>query len=151
MDLLGAENDIIAKLAADITSIPVRTYPNTQFDIYKIIQKDGAILVHYNGSTYDDAIPKRSKKVIQNRVIQWAIVLAYRGITGPNIETVRTAAYDYLEAIRASLTGYTVNSMDYSEVLRPVRDSIIAQDKDKGIWFYELIFQHGLNEVEAYK
>lgn len=151
MDLLAAENDIIAKLTADITGIPVKSYPNTQFEIYKIIQKDGAILVHYNGSNYDDAVPRRTKKVIQNRVVNWAIVLAYRGITGPNISTVRSTAYSYLEAIRASLTGYTVNSLDQSEVLRPVRDSIIGQDKDKGVWFYEIQFTHALNEVEAFQ
>jgi len=151
MDLLGAENDIISKLRTDITAIPGKSYPNTQFEIYKIIQKDGAVLVHYNGSTYDEPTPKRSKKVIQKRYLQWAVILAYRGITGPNIETVRTAAYDYLDAIRTSLTGYTVNSLDQSEVLRPVSDTIVAQDKDKGVWFYQLLFTHALNEVEAYQ
>jgi len=151
MDLVGGENDIIAQLKTDITDIPVQSYPNTRFDIYKIIHNSGAVLVHYNGSTFDEPTPKSSKKVIQKRILQWAVILAYRGITGPNVQTVRTAAYDYLEAIRKSLTGYTVNSLDQSEVLRPVRDGIIAQDKDKGVWFYETVFAHALAEVEVYQ
>jgi len=151
MDLLGAENDIIAKLSTDITEIPVQSYPNTQTEIYRILQKDGAALVHYNGSAYQNADGRRSKKVVQQRVAQWAVILAYRGITGPNKTTVRSSAYSYLEAIRQSLTGYTVNSLSQSEVMRPVRDSIIAQDKDKGVWFYQMIFQHAIDEVEDYQ
>ena len=151
MDLLAAENDIIAKLNAGITEVKAQSYPNSQNEIFRLLDRNGAILVHYDGSVYEEPTARRTKKVIQRRAVQWSVILCSRGITGPNIETVRTAAYDILEKIRTTLTGYTVNSLSQSEVMRPVRDSIIAQDKDKGIWFYEFIFVHALDEVEAYK
>ena len=142
MDLLAAEQDIVSQLDGDISGVKVQSFPSSQQD-YRLLAKDGAILVRYNRSIYADPVDNRKKGVSQIRTLEWVISIIHRNLQKHD------GVYAVLEAVRASLTGYTVNSIAYSTVLVPVSDGFISTEGGK--WVYEIVFHHDIETWEAFQ
>lgn len=146
MDIQAAENDIVAKLTGDLSGVKVESYPESP-DSYKLIHPNGAVLVRYSGSYFDDSVPNRNKETDQRRVLEWTISILSRNLHSHSNATY--GIYVLIEAVRESLTGYTVNSLTQSTVLIPTRDQFITQAG--GVWEHEIMFQHSIPEVESFQ
>lgn len=148
MNILTIENDIVAKLQAEITTsgVTIESFPRDPQSKYPLYAKTAAILVRYQGSSYEEPVPNVKKTIVQNRSADWAITVLAKGLTG------HTGVYTYLQQVRQALTGYTVGTTNeatiaYSSVMYPVRDAFVSEDA--GTWEYEMIFRHQLEEVNS--
>lgn len=147
MDIRAAENDIVSKLSTDISGVKIQAFPDNA-DFYKLLHPKAAILVRYGGSFFDDAIPNKNKETNQRRVLEWYCTILSRNIHSHD-DGQGKGIYDLIEDVRESLSGYTVNSLTQSEVMRPVSDRFIAH-RD-GVWEHEIVFQHAIPEVEDFQ
>lgn len=149
MDILAVENCIVNKLKGTFgTTMDVRSWPQDVKEFDNIHAK-GAVLVRYLGSDYEDPEANRQKSVHQNRRIQWGVVTVYRGVTGHKNSTGTASVYSHLENIKTSLTGYTVTPVAYSSVLVPLKDNLI--EEDQGVFIYETVFEHNIEEYKLYQ
>lgn len=143
MNLLTAEADIVSHLDSDISSAKVQSFPRDPTQAYRLLHHTNAILVRYNRSIYSDPTPNRKKGVSQQRTLEWIITVVHKNLVEHD------GVYAKLEEVRESLTGYTVNSIDYSTVLRPISDGFVSEDG--GVWVYEMTFQHDIETWEAFQ
>lgn len=146
MDILAAESDIVSKLDGDLSGVKVQAYPERP-DNFKLIHPNGAVLVRYSGSYFDDSVPNRNKETDQRRVLEWTITVLNRNLHSHKGATY--GIYTLIESVRESLTGYTVNSLTQSTVLTPIRDQFITQAG--GVWEHEILFNHSIPEVESFQ
>jgi len=142
MNLLAAEQDIVSKLDTDISGVKVKSFPQNEKE-YKLLPKNGALLVGYSRSIYADPVNNRKKGVSQARTLEWIISIKHRNLQKHD------GIYTLLEAVRNSLTGYTVNSISYSTVLRPISDGFVSVSG--GVWTYEIVFHHDVETWEAFQ
>lgn len=150
MNILTAEQAIVTKLAADITTVRVESYPDNPTK-YQMLHPIGALLVQYVGSSYNELEEEaiRGKRVNQIRVLEWRIVLLYRNLHGHTGLT--SGIYTYLEAVRESLTGFTITGFTHAGVMYPVSDGIVGRDEKLNLWEYEVIFNHTYPESIAFQ
>ena len=152
MNLLDAENDIVAKLQADITDLEIKCFQTDPRRDFKTLHPIGSVLVRYDSSDYEVPTPNRAQVITQQRTARWAIWVIFRGLITANDKDEADGLYVRLDEVRESLTGYTVGTQSGSavadaSVMYPIRDQFI--DEDDGIWFHEIVFEHTVPEVEA--
>lgn len=143
MDLLAAEADIVSHLQSDISATKIQSFPRDPSQAYRLLHHSNAILVRYNRSLYADPMPNRKKGISQIRTLEWIVTMVHKNLVEHD------GVYAKLEAVRDSLTGYTVNSIAYSTVLRPLSDGFVSEDG--GVWVYEMTFQHDIETWEAFQ
>lgn len=146
MNILAAESDIVSKLTSDLSGVKVESYPERPNN-YRLIHPNGAVLVRYAGSYYDDSVANRNKETDQRRVLEWAVSVLNRNLHSHKGSTY--GIYTLIEAVRESLTGYTVNSLTQSTVLIPTRDQFVTHAG--GVWEHEILFSHSIPEVESFQ
>lgn len=150
MDVLAAEQDLETKLKTDIANIKVESYPDDP-DNYICSASKGALLIRYTGSVYSemDLEAVRGKVISQERTVEWIISILYRNLTSHT--NLTAGIYTYLEAVRESLTGYTIDSIDEAGIMYPVKDGFFARDKAKKLWEYEIVFRHTIPETKVWQ
>lgn len=149
MNILTIENDIVAKLQADITAntIVISSFPADPEDY--ILKRQSSILVRYGGSQYSEPTPNRARKIQQNRTVFWNITVM---IINVDPLTGHQGIYTYLNQIRQSLTEYTVGTQSgsaiaLSQMMRPVSDAFVSNEG--ALWIYEMVFNHILEEAKT--
>ncbi len=150
MDILSAEQDLVTHLKSDISNIKIEAYPDHP-DVYNCTGPNGAILVRYPGSVYGemDLEAVRGKVASQVRTAEWIITILYRNLRAHT--NLTAGVYTYIEAVRESLTGYTIDSLAEAGVMYPISDGFIDRDPKKKLWQYEFIFRHTLPETKAWQ
>jgi len=146
MDILAAEQDLEAKLGADITTLKIDSFPD-DIDLYKLTHPKGAILIRYNSSSYSTPEPNSTKVVDQIRTLEWIITILYRNLMGHTKQS--SGIYTYIENVRDSLTGYTINALVEAGIMIPIKDEFV--NHEGGIWQYDYYFQHTIPEVKNYQ
>ena len=149
MDMLSAEQAIEAKLTADIPGVTVEAYPDSPED-YKFLGPNAALLVQYMGSQYGnpDLEAVRGKRVNQERLLEWRVVILYRNLKAHTLTA--SGIYTYIEAVRNSLSGYTVAGLTDAGLMFPVSDGFLSRT-DNMLWEYEIVFRHTYPESEAFQ
>ena len=150
MDILAAEQDLETKLESDISNIAVEAYPDDP-DNYNCMGPTGAILIRYNGSVFTDMESEamRGKVVSQERTVEWIITILYRNLKAHT--NLSAGIYTYLEAVRNSLTGYTIDSIAEAGVMYPVNDKLNGRDPVKKLWEHEIVFRHTIPETKDWQ
>jgi len=150
MDILSAEQDLETKLETDISNINIESYPDDPA-VYNCMGPNGAILIRYSGSVYDEMELQaiRGKVISQVRTVEWIITILYRNLKAHT--NLTSGIYTYLEAVRESLTGYTINSLSEAGVMYPARDGFVSRDPSKRLWEYEIIFRHTIPETKDWQ
>lgn len=143
MNLLAALDDIVTKLTTDISGVNIESFPQDPVRYYRNLHRTGAILVAYDGSEFEPPDANRKRDLEQMRTIDWKITIVHRDLIEED------GIYANVENVRESLSGYTVNSLVESTVLRPIRDGSLGRDGSN--WFHEMIFRHEIPEVEAFQ
>ena len=143
MNLITVEDDIIAKLKADITTVEVVPWPDNPAD-FKNLHPTGAILVRYDGSGYITPIPNSSKIIVHDRSSNWGI-----SIIQENLRETKghQGVYTLLESIRSALTGYTITGLDDASVMYPTSDGFTREVA--GTWLYKIVFTFTFPEAES--
>lgn len=134
MNIKTVENDIIAKLQADIENVEVRSFPDSP-DEYILTHLGGALLVRYDGSEYVEPEPNNQKFLTQSRLFRWIITVMQKNLSFKN---GHHGIYDLIEAIRSSLSGYTITSLSDASVMWPREDRFVSENQ--GQWVYQTTF-----------
>jgi hypothetical protein len=150
MDILAAEKDIVSQLESSISNIKILAYPDNP-NIYNVMGPNGAILVRYNRSDYDEPIDNavRKKREYQIRTAEWVITIIYRNLRSHTNDS--DGVYTYIENVRTSLTGHTPNVSGRVSVMHPVKDGWIDRDETRKLWYYEIVFRHTYDESVAWQ
>lgn len=99
------ESAIVGRLESQITDLTIRAFPSRPEDFKKLpVGNKGIVLVAYSGSSLSD--PTNMDALIQERVLEFSITLQIRDLRGHD------GAYDYLDDIRAALSGWSPTSDD---------------------------------------
>lgn len=143
MNLITIEDDIIAKLKTDILGVAVESWPDNPAN-YQLLHPTGALLIRYLGSSYLTPEPNSQQKVVHDRASLWEISIMQLSLK----ETKgHQGIYTLIESVRASLTGYTITSLDDASVMHPTSDSFTREVG--GTWLYKSIFTFTYPEAEA--
>lgn len=132
--LEAIEDDIVAKLTADITDVHVQSYPSNPNN-YQLIHPNGALLVRYLGSNYTEPDPNSKKVLVQDRVHEWEITVLDKNL---RLTKAHQGVYGRIEQVRESLSGYTISTLPDATILFPIRDDFIGTQG--GRWQYEIVF-----------
>jgi len=93
------ESAIVNKLETVIADLKVIAFPSVASDFKKLPFQNGLVLVAYAGSVLSE--PTNRDSIVQTRLMEFSITLQVRNLRG------HEGAYDYLEAIRNALTGFS--------------------------------------------
>jgi len=150
MNLLTIEKDLVARLAAQINSIEIRSFPDNPEQYFRTLRSNGAILVRYDSSDYEIPIVNKNETRIQQRTARWIIVIVYRGLVYHNNPSGDEGVYMRMQDVRQALTGYTPgtqsgSAISDSTIMYPIRDQFL--DNVGNLWFYEMTFEHALEET----
>lgn len=139
MTTLDIENAIIDRLKSQITGLHIQGFAQNA-DEFAVRHPAGAALVIYGGSTY--TAPSSLATINQNRKMAFDIILLFKNLRIHN--GGHAGAYEYLDDIRAALTGYKITGC--SEMY-PTREEYI--DEEGGIWRYGMTFELLTDNVET--
>lgn len=140
MNLSTAESAIVARLQALITGATapkIQSFPNNPAQYFARIHANGAILVRYQSSTFEEPRPNRKKVVAQMRTARWLVTMVHRHL---NPGAGHGGIYATAQDVRQALTGYTVTGETRSSMMYPVRDGYTGYED--GVWYYEMEFEH---------
>lgn len=129
------ENQIIDRLKANIQELHIEGFPEKPAE-FKLIHPKGAILIHYQGSSYSE--PKSLGCVYQQRKLEFSITVVMR-----NLRT-HEGAYDYTDKVREILTGFKPENC---EKMYPVKEDFMSEDN--GIWQYGINFATTATAIEV--
>ena len=145
MDLSAIEDDLIAKLVADITTDTpeIRSFPDNPAD-YQLLHPKGAILVRYNGSNSETPVPNPQLKAVQLRTSNWTFFVVQKSLKK---KKGHQGVYGLLEEIRASLVGYTITGLADASIIWHTGDQFHSEVA--GTWRYTVNFSFTFPESEA--
>jgi len=107
------------------------------------------VMVIYLGSEYSNVIDIGN--IAQERTLEFEVGLRIRDLGwafgGPPSGT-SPGAYQVLEAIRGTLTGFQPNTG--CTRMRPLRERFVERDRQGGVWVYAITFQTHTLAVENY-
>ncbi|MEO7957877.1 MAG: Gp37 family protein [Fibrobacteria bacterium] len=143
MDLLAAEEEIVARLKDRMgVDLEIRSFPD-EVETFDFIAANGAILVRFNASEY--AAPVFSggttDAILQERSVQWSVTILHRNLKE------HSGIYSLLEGVRKALTGFSLESEPEATLLFPIRDRFVKREPQK--WIYEIVFSHRVSAVEG--
>lgn len=149
MNLLTAENAIVTRLEAqikstdtsDLTAPKIQSFPQEPEIHFENINAQGEILVRLEFGDGSIPIANRESVINQDINVNWGIYIVH-----PQLVT-HTGIYNWIEKIKDALTGWAVTEWADSTPLYMTNFSFI--EESGGIWMYQMIFQHTLEESEA--
>jgi len=145
MNLTTVENAIITQLGTVITDMKIAAWPADVRD-YLLSHPNGAILVHYLGSTYAEPEPNNQPKIVHDRLSEWSIYISKKVLKQIDLNPHQDV-YTSIENVRTALTGYTIATLSDASVMWPTRDRLVYEEK--GFWIYEMIFVFSYPEAES--
>jgi len=135
MTIKAIENQIIERLKAKIQELHIEGFPEKPAE-FKLIHPKGAILVHYQGSSYSE--PKSLGCIFQTRKLEFSLTIVMRNLRS------HEGAYDYIDKVRDILTGFKPENC---EKMYPIKEDFLAEDN--GIWQYGINFAMTTQNIEA--
>jgi len=151
MNLLTSETAIITRIGTAVTALKVQAFPANVSD-YELLAATGAVLVRYDGSTFEEPKATAIKKAanVQLRRARWVLNIIYHSlsINGHKDAAGTTGIYTYIEAVRGVLCGYTLPALTDSSPLYLLSESFVTQEAAN--WVYEMVFEHQLEEYVAF-
>ncbi|MDD3012613.1 MAG: Gp37 family protein [Candidatus Gastranaerophilales bacterium] len=135
MSIKDIENSIIERLKGTIQDLHIEGFPEKPAE-FKLIHPKGAILVHYQGSSYSE--PKSPGCIFQERKLEFSITVVMR-----NLRT-HEGTYEYLDKVRDVLTGFKPENCGK---MYPLKEDFLAEDN--GLWQYGINFALTTNNIEA--
>jgi len=156
MNLLEAENAIKTRLEAQIKATAttdfdapiVDSFPKDPVQHFENINPQGEILVIFAGAVPTIPEPNREGVVVQDVAIDWVV-----SVVMPNL-TSHTGIYNWIEKVKDALTGWHIGDdtdagteWDNSGPMYCTNIQFI--EEQGGIWYYEMTFQHILEESET--
>jgi hypothetical protein len=149
MNILTAENAIITRLqdqikstlTSDFDAPLIQSFPKDPNIHFESINPQGEILVRFDSSNPDLPIANRESVIVQDMPINWGVWI----VTNNLVE--HTGAYEWISAVKDALTGWAVSDWADSTPLYCTNIQLI--EESGGIWFYEMMFQHFLEESET--
>lgn len=149
MDLLTAENAIVtrledqikATLTTDFDSPLIQSFPKNPTEHFESIGPNGEILVRFDSQSPEPPEPNREKVIVQNGPINWAIWIIKQDLTNHG------GIYDTIDKIKDALIGWTITDWDDSSPMYLTNVQFI--EEKGGFWFYEMMFQHIIEESET--
>lgn len=145
MDLEAVENDIITRLKAQLNSPQpeIRSWPDNPRD-YQVLDPQGAVLVRYLASNYQDPEANDEKTLVQERRIEYAVDCAQKSLKRTK---AHQGVYDLIEQVRQALSGYTPNSLADASIMWPGSDRWVQERG--GIWLYTTTWVFTFPESEV--
>lgn len=128
MTILDIETAIINRLKEQITDLKVEGFPDNPKK-FRLNHPKGHILARYNGSKFSGS--KSTDLIIQDRDMKYEIAVTVRSLRD------ESGAYEYLEACRLALTGYTI---ERCRKMYPVSDDFKYWNPNDGIWNFAMVF-----------
>lgn len=119
------ESAIVGRLESQITDLTIKAFPSRPEDFKKLpVGHKGIVLVAYGGSSL--GAPTNMDALIQERVLEFSITLQIRDLRGHD------GAYDYLDDIRAALSGWSPTSDD--RVMYMVSEGLLRLIDNLWVW-----------------
>ena len=145
MDFNDFEDKLLVELQANITGIEIRSYPD-DFDRYisQLTHPGGAILIAFQGGTWDTPEGNNQSVLVQTGVFNWQFTVLVQSLKRLKNDT---AMYDRLEEIRQALSGFTPAGFNDSSVLYPVDVGFL--DRVYGWYAYQITMAHTIEESEV--
>lgn len=138
MKTLDIENAIIDRLKSQITGLHIQGFAQNA-DEFAVKHPAGAALVMYGGSSYTE--PSSLAAISQNRKMAFDIILLFKNLRVQ--DGGHAGAYEYLDDIRAALTGHRITGCSK---MYPTREEYI--DEESGVWRYGMTFELLTDNVE---
>ncbi|MGH7948191.1 MAG: Gp37 family protein, partial [Candidatus Binataceae bacterium] len=146
LDIGTIEGAIVEELRARLSGIEVARFPDKP-ESYRMTHRVGAALVVYRGASYGQQLD--TQIVAQERKLEFEVMVLVRDLgwnTGGPGGGAGPGAYEILEAVRRSLTGFTVPG---ARKMHPVKERFVERDKQGGVWIYGISFLVTALAVEA--
>ncbi len=144
MDFADYEKKLITKLETDLTAkVKVEGYPQ-DFDNYVAKNRNGAVLVVWQGGFADPSEPNNEKTLVQNVTYTWQFTIIQKSL---KLTEKHHGVYGIMEDIRTILSGFTPAGFDDSTVLEPVEFGFLEQRH--GLFIYQITFMHTIPESES--
>lgn len=119
------ESAIVGRLESQITDLTIKAFPSRPEEFKKLpVGHKGIVLVAYSGSSL--GAPTNMDVLIQERVLEFSITLQIRDLRGHD------GAYDYLDDIRAALSGWSPTSDD--RVMFMTSESLLRLIDNLWVW-----------------
>ena len=140
--------DRLEALLAKPNFLPVEAYPDNPQN-YKMTKPKGVLLVAYDKSRYGQN--EGLGMVVQERIMTFNVTLMVKKLKN------KEGANGYLDAIRAALTGETLDG-DPEEasyvsrdpnVLVPVSENFLRHNEAKGLWTFQTKFEFKTTAVTS--
>jgi len=146
LDIGTIEGAVVEELRAHLSGIEIARFPDRP-EAYRMTHPVGAALVVYRGASYGQQLD--TEIVAQERKLEFEVMVLVRDLgwnTGGPSGGAGPGAYEILEAVRLSLTGYTVPG---ARKMYPVKERFVERDKQGGVWVYGITFAITALAVEA--
>lgn len=119
------ESAIVGRLESQITDLTIKAFPSRPEEFKKLpVGNKGIVLVAYSGSALSE--PTNMDALIQDRALEFSVTLQIRDLRGHD------GAYDYLEDIRAALSGWSPASDD--RVMYMVSEGLLRLIDNLWVW-----------------
>jgi hypothetical protein len=139
LDIATLEAAIVAQLQAALGNVVEVTHFPDRPEAYEMRHRIGVVMVIYSGSDYGEIIDIAN--VAQERTLEFSVGIRIRDLGwafgGPPSGT-SPGAYQILEGIRLSLTGFQPNPG--CTRMKPLRERFLERDRQGGVWVYEMVF-----------
>jgi hypothetical protein len=151
LDLTTVENAILARLATAFggtfaggkvtgASVAIEHYPEHATEKYRLTHRVGAVLVRWDLSDYGSVID--TEDVVQERTVGWFFAIVMRDLgwsyggqpSGPS-----PGAYQVLEMVRATLTGFVVKGY---RKMYPTNEEFEGRDGEGGAYYFNARYRH---------
>ena len=142
MNLITAEDAIIAQLSAEIDNVHIQSFPDNPSE-FQHVHPNASLLVMYNSSNYSDPISNNQGFLTQDRTPQWVISILTRNL---KLAKGQQGSYVFLESIRRALTGFTIPGFSDATIMWPTGDRFVTENQ--GLWQYQITFVFGIPEHE---
>jgi len=142
MRTIDAMNFIVSKLKSAFEELPVSKRLKVEIpesiEEYRLTHPNGAALVVYRGSDYEDA--GVSGYTVQKRNMEIGVILAVRR------KSERMQPEEYVDFVLDKLSGTETEAKFNSKKIHAVQDEWIKEDN--GVWFYGVTFAFPNDFVE---
>lgn len=144
MDFISPIEDAIITRLEEMTAkrVLVQSFPENP-DTWEPTHPVGALLVRYAEADYSTV--QDIGQVVQERVMNWEITLAFWGLRGK-----QGGIYSCLELVRSALTGFTPPGC--RRKLTPIAEgyvnSALMKSKNRRLWQYQITLQTATMNIE---
>lgn len=126
------ETALVALIKTGVENVNVLKHPNNP-DIFELTGKSGAILVHYDGSTFENT---QSSVIKQIRTIRFSFILYFYNLRVNEGQHGNNGVYSVLDDLRKAVTGYINTGQNWLSKLYITREDFVSFEE--GVWRYDM-------------